>query len=198
MQLDFRASLAPRSDALDITYVIENRGKHDLGIFKWIPWPRPDGTVVYPSSLAYVELVGPVVLLRKMALPVPPSLQIRELVAPKATRIPAGTTFSERIFLNVPVTVMQPFRAAALRLERAADVVADAPAKARLLRLEIGVFPLDERTRLVAEHPAHPQVLTVFPPGAGISSQQSLVFDTGLDRPIRVHDYRAVPWDEVG
>lgn len=194
MQITFTASLARRSDALDLGYVIENHGNTDIGLFNWIPWSRPDGTVNYPSSTAYVELVEDVLLLRKMVLPVPPGLRVTAPPNPYATRIPARSTFTERIYLNVPVAVLQPHRAATLRLEHAAEVVADAPAKARLLRLEIGVFPIDEGIQLIPENPAHPHVLTVFPPHAAVEAQRSLLFDTALDRPLRVLDYRVAPW----
>jgi hypothetical protein len=72
-------------------------------------------------------------------------------------------------------------------------VVADRPAQARSLRFEVGVFPLGV-VRLTSNHPAHPQMFGAVPPGQALAQQQILSFDTTLDEPVDVLDYRGVPW----
>jgi hypothetical protein len=90
--------------------------------------------------------------------------------------------------------VLDGVRAALVGLKAAGQVVADNPAKAQKLRLEVGVFPIDDQCRLEAENPAHPKVLTALPPGPAIARQQVLSFDKGLGRSVDVLDYKAYPW----
>lgn len=181
-------------DALELAYAVTNGTDEEIGIFDWIEFKRPDGTSTFPQGSAYVELAERTLLVRKMALPKPDKLHVAAYVPPPASRIAARGRFTERIVLSLPVRVMQPFRAALAGLANAGEVVADRPASATTLRLEIGVFPLGASCQLVAEHPAHPAVLTPLPPGPAVSQQFVLTFDTALERPVDVLDDRSVPW----
>lgn len=194
MNVTMTATLALRREALEIAYTIDNREPHEIGVFNWIPATRPDGTLAYWRRTAYVELVQDILLVRKMALPIPEHLGMAAYIPPDASRIAARSVFVERVVLDVPVLVMQPFRAAVIGAEAIGEVVADRPATARLLRLEIGVFPLDEHCRLESEHPAHRLVLSAAPSDPAIRRQQVLKFDARLDRAVDVLDYRAAPW----
>lgn len=193
MNVELSCTLTRGPDALSLAYAVTNDEARDIGIFNWIEWLRPDGTLAFPPSSAYVELGDGLLLVRKRALPVPEGLRMAAYVPPPASLIGAGARFEERIVLPLPVVVLQPFRAALLRGQVAGEVVADEPAQARSLRLEVGVFALDG-VRLSSIHPAHPQVLGAFPPGPALAQQQILSFDAQLEAPIDVLDYRGVPW----
>lgn len=193
MNVTLSCALTRDSSTLALAYAVTNAEARDIGIFNWIEWLRPDGTLAFPSGCAYVELNDSLLLVRKRALPVPEGLRMAAYVPPPASRIGAGACFEERIVLPLPAVVLQPFRAALLRGQVAGEVVADKPAQARALRLEIGVFPLDG-VGLSSNHPAHPQVLGAFPPGPALAKQQILSFDAPLDVPLDVLDYRGVPW----
>ncbi len=194
MQVSFGCTLVLGPASLELSYVVTNHERQDIGIFNWIRATRADGTLDFQAEAPYVELTDDTLLVRKMALPVPPGLQVTAYVPPPASRIGANKSFSERLVLPIPVKVMQPLRAALVGLKAAGQVVADSPAKAQKLRLEVGVFPIDDQCRLEAENPAHPKVLTALPPGPAIARQQVLSFDKALGKPVDVLDYKAYPW----
>jgi len=193
MNVTLSCTVARTPRGLELSYVATNSEPSDIGVFNWIEWLRPDGTLAFPSSSAYVELTREQLLVSKRALAVPEGLRMAAYVPPPASVIPAGGRFEECIVLAVPVLVLQPFRAALLRGRIAGEVVADQPAQARSLRLEVGVFPLAGAS-LSANHPAHPEVLAVSPPHLAVSRQQVLSFEAPLDPPLEVLDYRGVPW----
>jgi hypothetical protein len=193
LNVTLSCALTRRPDAVELAYTIINGEPSDIGVFNWLEWQRPDGTLAFPPSSAYVELSGEQLLVRKRALPIPEGLRMAAYVPPPASRIAAGARFDERIVLAIPVQVLQPFRAALMRAQVAGEVVADKPALARALRLEVGVFPL-AGVSLTAIHPAHPKVFGVSPPGPAVSGQQVLSFELRLDPPLDVLDYRGEPW----
>jgi hypothetical protein len=194
MNISFGCTATLAREALILTYVLRNHERHDIGIFNWIRENRPDGTLAFARAPAYVELIDDILLVRKMALPIPENLQMAAYVPPPASRVATNTTFTERLVLPIPILVMQPFRAALIGLKEAGQVIADKPATARLLRLEVGVFPVDDQCLLEAENPAHPLVFTAMPPGSAVSRQEILKFDTRLGGSVDVLDYRAYPW----
>jgi len=194
MDVAFTCSLSRSDQSLELAYTIDNREAYELGLFNRIAWPRPDGTIAFSPDLAYVELEGGRLLVSQRALPIPEGLRMAAYVPPNVSRIAAHSRVSVRIVLPIAVTVMQPFQAAKLRLAQRGEVVADQPATARSLRLEVGIFPVDAHCKLVAEHPAHPDVFSVLPPGPAIEHQQLLVFDAPLDPPLPVSSYRVEPW----
>jgi len=112
MNVTMTATLGLRHEALEIAYTIDNREDHDIGVFNWIAWTRPDGTQTFLRRTAFIELVEDILLVRKMALPVPHGLHLAAYVPANASRIAARSVFVERIALDLPVVVMQPFRAA--------------------------------------------------------------------------------------
>jgi len=194
MRATLTCDVTAHRDALELAYAVTNGTDEEIGIFNWIEFKRPDGTLAFPQGTAYVELADRTLLVRKMALPKPDKLHIAAYLPPPASRIAARGRFAERIVLPVPVRVMQPFRAALAGLANAGEVVADRPASATTLRLEVGVFPLDASCKLVAEHPAHPAVFTPWPPGPAVARQFVLTYDAALQRSVEVLDYRSVPW----
>jgi hypothetical protein len=194
MKVQLSCAVTRRPERVELTYTLDNGEGVDIGVFNWIQWTRPDGTLAFPAATAYVELVGELLLVRKRALPIPEGLHTAVYVPPPVSRVRAGSRFEERIVLELPVQVMQPFRAALLGAQQIAEVVADQPASASKLRLEVGVFPVLPPLQLVPEHPAHPLVFSVSPPGPALAKQQVLSFDLALDAPLPVLDYRAAPW----
>lgn len=194
MNVSFNCTVVLGHNALDVSYVVANHERYDIGIFNWIRYNRPDGTIDFRGDTAYVELIDKVLLVRKMALPVPSNLQMAAYVPPQASRIAARASFTERFVLPIPVKVMQPFQAALLGLKSTGQVVADSPAKAKQVKIEVGIFPIDDQCRLEPENPAHPNVLTALPPGPAIARQQVLSAERLLNSPVDVLDYKAYPW----
>lgn len=188
--LKFQCSLKPSPAAIQISYTIHNGGVHDVGIFNRIQRVHPDGTISFDADTAYVELSGGVLFVSKMALPIPPGLNMAAYVPPHASRVAAGSAFTETISLLLPIKVMHPFRRAMLK----GQVVADVPASATAVEFRVGAFPCDEQCRLVADNPAHPEALAVSPPGPAVARQELLSQRFSLREPIVVLDYRAVPW----
>lgn len=193
MNVTLSCAVSLEASALELAYSISNAETADIGVFNWVEWQRPDGTLSFPPSSAYVELVDELLVVYKRALPVPEGLKMAAYVPPPASRITAQGRFEERIVLSLPVVVLQPFRAAVARARAVGEVVADRPAIARAVRLEVGVFPL-AGVALTAPHPAHPAVLGALPPGPAVAGQQVLRFDAPLPSPVDVLDYRGVPW----
>jgi hypothetical protein len=126
----------------------------------------------------------------KAALIPPEGLQT-DLRLPFATRIAPDQSFSEMVALSIPARVCHPHKLALLRGEVAASLLRTAT---RLV-FSVGVFTVDDACVLHAEHPAHPESLTAFPPEVAARRQVVLSESFVLDRPLEVLDYQAFPWE---
>lgn len=188
VRLECAVNLTPQTLEIDLT--LHNHGSVDVGVFNRIAATQPDGTLLFSPDLCYVEIEHDVLLVRKMALPIPEGLSMTAYVPPYASRLPAGQKLSERVRLPLPVKVMQPFKRALLK----GQVVADRPVSARSLMVEVGIFPIDGSVQLVAENPAFPDVFTALPPGPAVTRQHVLSKSFSPRQTIPVLDYRAVPW----
>jgi hypothetical protein len=173
-----------------IRYSVRNGSSEDIGLFNRITNVRADGTLEDSPDIAYVELDGERLLVRKLALPLPQNVRMAAYVPPYASKLAAGEVFTEEIELALPVRVMQPFKRVALP----GQVVADKPAVATSVRFEIGYFPISAGLQLVPSNPAHPTLLSPMPPGPAVSQQRVVAQDFELPGPLSVLDYRAVPW----
>lgn len=190
LNVGFTCRIAPVNGSLEVTYSIENRTGEELGAFNRIKAVRIDATSDFSPNNAYVDYEDGKLLIRKMALPLPPGLQAGGYAPPNASRIPAGETFTETFALPIPVRVCNPFKRATIR----GEVVADVPVSAREVEVVIGVFPCGAGCQLTSEHPAFPDVFTAVPPGEALRRQVSLTWPFSCDPPIPVLDYRGVPW----
>jgi hypothetical protein len=192
MTLDVRFScnLVRETDALIVSYGIDNRSSMDIGAFDRQRVTRLDGTNDFSDDLVYADLEGSDLHLRKMALPLLAGLQISAYVPPNASLIPAETKRDVTFRVPVPVRMCHPFKRALLR----GEVIADVPAEAHSVIVEIGIFICGGSCRFESEHPAFPEVLSVIPPGPALASQSVLSQRFPLDRPLPVLDYRGVPW----
>ena len=189
--VDLAGKVAVTPAALEIVATLSNRGPADVGVFNRIPVTRGDGTMSVSPDVAYVELEGDTLLVRKMALPVPEGLTLAAYVPPYASRLAPGQVLTETIRLPRPVKVMQTFRRALIGT--GGEVVTDRPGSARTVTVAYGLFPL-AGVRLVPENPAHPEALTALPAGPAVTGQRVLSFSATLVEPIAVLDYRVVPW----
>jgi len=188
--LDFQATLVERGVTLSIEYTVKNQTANDIGLFNRITAVRPDGTLLLSSDLAYVELQDELLLVRKLALPIPEGLRMAAYVPPYVSRVAAEELFVEHFSLTLPARVMQPFKRALLQ----GQVAADKPAVAKAVRLEIGYFALDSSAQLSMSNPAYPQLFSAMPPGVAVSRQHVFSRDFALRQAVPVLDYRAVPW----
>ena len=68
------------------------------------------------------------------------------------------------------------------------------PATAHACEIVIGVFPCTPAVRLVAEHPAFPDVLTASPPAAALAGQVTLEQRLSLSADVPMLDYVGFPW----
>ena len=190
MNIAFECNLVQAPTALAIDYRLTNRSAGDAGVFNLIATTRPDGTLEFSAATLYIEVVDGVLLTGKRALTIPPDLQMAAYVPPYASLLARGQSLTEHVSIPIPVKVMQPYRRALLR----GQVLADMPATATSLVFEVGVFPVDDKCRLVAENPAFPTVLSAYPPHPAVARQQILSKSFPLQQPASVLDYRAVPW----
>ncbi len=190
MTLDFDCKLTEAASHLTISYGVHNGSAHDVGVFNRIRAVSPDGTSSFDPDVAFIDIEGDVLLVRKMALPIPEGLSMTSYIPPRVSRIPPGQSLSESMTLRAPIKVMQPFRRAMLR----GQAVADVPATAHVVQVTVGVFSCDGACALTADDPAFPDVWTAFPPSAALSRQQLFSRQFSLQRPVAVLDYRAVPW----
>ncbi len=183
--LRFSAEFEPRDTTLAVVYRIHNDGQDDVGVFNRLQTIALDGGLNFLTSSVFRELEGDSLLLSKCALPIPDGLRMSSYNAPHASRLAANSTLEERFVLPLPLEVRQPFRRALLD----GQVKPAKAASARRIQLRIGVFPLSGDCRLLAEHPAFPEVMVTFPPGVAVERQQILAVTCELDEGIEVLDY---------
>jgi hypothetical protein len=186
----FDCRAAQRAGLLEVTYTIENGGGVDLGVFNHLQGIATDGGLDFSPDAVFRDVEDDTLLLMKMALPVPPRLQITAYVPPHASLVPAGKSLAETFTVPVPVKVRQPFKRALL----SGEVIPSKPVTARHLEVRIGVFPCGPDVRLVAEHPAWPEVLTVQTPGPALGGQEVLSARFALTPDVDALDYVAFPW----
>lgn len=190
LAVSFACRLTRTRESLSVEYAVTNTGKSRIGLFNQITRFHIDGTFDVSCNTVYIELDGSSLVAGKLALPVPPGLRMNSYAPPYTSLVLPGQTFREQVQIAIPVRVMQPFRRAML----SGQVVPDKPTEATRLHFQIGAFGLQDDVQLVAENPAWPALLQAFPPGVAVARQQVLTQDMPLDPPVRVLDYRAVPW----
>lgn len=191
-KITFDCKLTQKPDALVVEYTITNERDVDFGVFNRITGTAIDGARDYSPNNVYREIQGAVLLLEKIALPIPQGLRMAAYVPPHASRLSAGKTLTETFTVPVPVLVRQPY----LRAKAAGvggEVIPSRPVTLSEAEVVIGIFPLAE-TGLVAEHPAFPDVLTPQPPHPAVAGQIKLGARFKLDAPIEVLDYEVFPW----
>ncbi len=186
----FECSSTQRGGEIEITYSIKNGRGDALGVFNKISAVAIDGGLDFSPNHVYREITQGVLHLMKRALPLPPGLQVTGPLAPHASRVAPGETLTETFVVRLPVEVRQRFKFLTMR----GEVRPCKPMVAREIELSIGVFPCTEEVRAVAEHPAFPEVLTLFKPAAAIAAQTVLSRRIPLRAAIAVLDYEAFPW----
>lgn len=182
--------LTERPGELEVTYTITNDGSVDLGVFNRLQGIAVDGGLDFTPDAVFVDLEEGLLRLSKMALPVPKGLSISAYIPPHASRVPAGESRTETFVVRLPAKVRQPFKRALIK----GEVRAEKPENARAVELSLGVFPAGADVRLVAEHPAFPDVLTVITPGPALAGQVALTRRFTLTAEIDVLDYVGHPW----
>lgn len=186
----FECAVAVTDKALEIRMTLTNQGAVDLALFNRNYQFTPERKISFPRDLAFVELEKDVLLVRKMALPVPETLSLAAYTPPFVSPLPAGQSFSETVTLPLPVKVWQPFKEALLD----GQVSASRHAHARSIVVEVGVFPVDGPVKLLAGYPGVPDVLMADPAGIAVARQQILSKSFQLKEDLPVLDYRTSPW----
>jgi hypothetical protein len=186
----FECKISRGSSSLDVTYTIKNEGATALGAFNRLHATAVDGESHFSPDTVFVELDGDTLHLMKMALPIPRGLQISAYVMPHASSVPAGQSFTETFVVALPAKERHPFKRALTR----GEVTPVKPATAKRVRVTIGVFLVGPEFRLVAEHPAYPDVLTAQPPAPARAGQVLLSQDIALNIEVPVLEYQGFPW----
>lgn len=78
----FECAVAVTEKALEIRMTLTNQGAVDLALFNRNYQFTPDRKISFPRDLAFVELEKDVLLVRKMALPVPETLSLTAYIPP--------------------------------------------------------------------------------------------------------------------
>jgi hypothetical protein len=192
--LQFTCTLMVEPPALRLTYIVKNGSAAPIGLFNRIQGVHFDGRVNLSPELIYSDIQGKILELSKMVLPIPEGLQVSERVLPHVMKVDPGKEFKEEIALRVPVEAFQPYRRALLQGQNPeADVVADKPAKAEEVQVNLGVFAVTPQMKLVPVSPAYPDVFRVWPPGPAFEGQVVLGQRIKLAAPLAVLDYRVAP-----
>ena len=193
LSVAFDCSLAVSPEALELRLEVVNNGPVEVAVLDRLRMPRPDGTVEFPSDAAYVTLEGGVLVVRRRILtPLPGRRPPPGYEPAYASRLGPGQRASAVLRFGLPLLVLDPLRAAALA--EGGQVAAARPATATALAVEVGVLAMKETLQFHAEHPAFPDVFTVFPAGQALAAQQVLTRSPPLPRPIPVLDYLVAPW----
>ncbi len=187
--LSFECKLTQRSDSLVVEYTIKNDRQEDLGVFNWITGTAIDGGYQYTPDNVYRELKGDVLVLEKIALPIPPGLRMAAYIPPHASRLRAGESLTETVTVPIPIEVRQPY----LRALVGGEVAPRKPVMIREVEVVIGVFPLAD-CGLVPDHPAFPDVMTAVPPAPAVDGQVKLGARFTLGSAVEVLDYVGFPW----
>jgi hypothetical protein len=188
-KISFDCRFTERADALEVTYTIKNDSDEDLGVFNHLQGIATDGGLDFSPNSVFVDIEGDLLRLLKMALPIPPGLRITAYIPPHASLLPAGEVLTEVFTVPIPVKVRQPFKRAMIK----GEVVPIKLTSAKRAEVTIGVFPA-AGTRLVAEHPAFPEVRTAAPPDPAVRGQVTLSAGFTFSREVPVLDYVGFPW----
>ena len=189
-EISFDAGLIQRATELEVTYTIKNDRTEDIGVFNRLQGIAIDGGLDFSPDAVFTDLEGGVLRMMKMALPIPKGLQISAYTPPHSSLVRAGDSIRETFVLRLPVRVRHPFKRALVR----GEVAAVKPATAHACEIVIGVFPCTPAVRLVAEHPAFPDVLTASPPAAALAGQVTLEQRLSLSADVPMLDYVGFPW----
>lgn len=194
--IQFQCAAQVTPDALVINWQLRNDGVVDYGVFSKIRQLLPDGTYSFPTHIAWIEVSDDGLLrISKSALPVPEQINLSAYVPPYCAKLPAGGTLAERVVLARPLLEMQPMKRMVVQSRPpAGQVTADIPIEIRQATFGIGIFPMAEPCRLVAEHPAFPDALTVLPPGSALREQRLVEHRFSLPPGFTVLRYRSAAW----
>jgi hypothetical protein len=187
--LSFDCKVTQRSDSLVVEYTIKNDRPEDLGVFNRITGTAIDGAQHYSPDSVYREIQGGVLVLEKIALPIPPGLRMAAYIPPHASRLRAGESLTETFTVPLPIEVRQPY----LRALVGGEVIPKKPVMIREVEVVIGVFPLVD-CGLTPDHPAFPDVMTALPPAPAVDGQVKLGARFSLGSAIEVLDYVGFPW----
>jgi hypothetical protein len=191
IQLDCKLDVMP--SALVLAWQVTNHEPYEVGLFNRIKSVVPDGTHRFSADTAWVELdASGALLVEKRALPIPAGLGMAAYVPPNCSRLIAGGVYEETLRLPLPVPEMQPFKRALLLGPTPGEAVADMPARASRVVFRVGAFPVGGGVRLVAEHPAFPDVWSATP--SAVARQEILVRSFDLLQPVTALAYRVAPW----
>lgn len=188
--VDLASDIRRRDDAIEIRYAVVNRGPVPLAVLNAIRTAGVDGVWVFHPDTAYVSRMDDSIVVTKGALPIPEGLFPSNMETPHARLVAVGETLAESFVLRLPLPICDPF--AKLRLK--GDVSASKPATAKRLILRVGVVPLEGDVRTTADHPAHPELVSIFPPRFAREGQTLLEKTFTFDADIAVLDYQVFPW----
>ena len=178
---------------LRVAYEVRNNGLGAVGLFNRIQSMKLDGTASYAVANTYINFEDGVLDLSKMVLPIPEGLNMTARIAPFITYLQAGDSYQEEFRLMLPIEVCQPMRRVSLAMSApGAEVVANVPAQAKIVKVSVGMFRSKADWQFTAVSPAHPGVYRVWPPGPPVDTQIILTKTFQLSTPIAVLDYGIV------
>ncbi len=187
---DFDCKVKIEASEFKVFYTIKNHTGEDLGIFNRIPITNLDGTVNYSPDSVYVDLENSVLLIRKMALPIPEELSVAEHVVPFVTVVRDGAEYNESFSVPIPVKVCNPYTKALLAAKSpGSEIVAIEKKMATSIQVCIGVCSLGADIRIHPVSRVYTDIFRIWPPGVCVDRQVILSIKFDLEKPILVLDY---------
>lgn len=187
------ASASVDGSSLAIDYRIANGSDAPIALLNRIFDLDASGQPVSKPEMAYIDVDGDALVVRKSVQPIPPGLGVAEKVLPWATRVDAGASFEERFVLPIPVKVFHPYLAVSLRHAGGGThtVVASLARKVTSVKLGVGVVPLSAPIKLdrVSAAGEEPEVFRVSPPGIAAHRLVELWATVALGAGVEALDY---------
>ncbi len=171
MKSTLTVALRPGPGALTLEYTFENREGAPVCLYNRLSVVSPDGSSSHiDPNVAYLELEGQTLHVRKMVLALPPGLQAAERLTPLLCKVDPGASLQETLSFPLPVKVDQPYRQAWLQSKAPSGhrVTPSRAASATALTFSLGAVVLGAGERLIEVTPG---VYRVWPPGPAVDRQ---------------------------